>query len=199
MHRDAEAEGAERGGSLRRHHLGALVRRPHLQSVLREVCACQEQAQEAEVEPDRGRRGRHDGRHRAESAQDKRLSVRAFELRTARAQQRADRRPYPSALQVLVDPIDLHRRSATGATPRRTRTTRTTTWSTTSTAGSTSRRTPRACSDSTASGCRLPPPLRPRTSATPWRRTRRGSRRRRRTMSEWCPAVLFTGPRRRQM
>ena len=36
MHRDAEAEGAERGGSLRRHHLRRVVRRPHLQSVLRE-------------------------------------------------------------------------------------------------------------------------------------------------------------------
>ena len=35
--------------------------------------------------------------------------MRAFELRTARAQQRADRRPYPSALQVLVDPIDARR------------------------------------------------------------------------------------------
>ena len=34
MHRDAEAEGAERGGSLRRHHLRRVVRRPHLQSVL---------------------------------------------------------------------------------------------------------------------------------------------------------------------
>jgi hypothetical protein len=32
--------------------------------------------------------------------------VRALELRKARAQQRADRRPYPSALQVLVDTID---------------------------------------------------------------------------------------------
>ena len=35
---------------------------------------------------DRGRRGRHDRRHCAESAQDKRLSVRALELRKARAQ-----------------------------------------------------------------------------------------------------------------
>ena len=42
VHRDAEAEGPERGGSLRRHHLRRVVRRPHLQSVLREVCACQE-------------------------------------------------------------------------------------------------------------------------------------------------------------
>ena len=40
MHRDAEAKGAERGGSLRRHHLRRVVRRPHLQSVLREGCAC---------------------------------------------------------------------------------------------------------------------------------------------------------------
>ena len=35
--------------------------------------------------------------------------MRALELRTARAQQIADRRPYPAALQVLVDPIDARR------------------------------------------------------------------------------------------
>ena len=35
--------------------------------------------------------------------------MRALELRKARAQQRADRRPYPSALQVLIDPIDARR------------------------------------------------------------------------------------------
>ena len=47
MHRDAEAEGAERGGSLRRHHLRRVVRRPHLQSVLREGRACPEQLNRA--------------------------------------------------------------------------------------------------------------------------------------------------------
>ena len=111
MHRDAEAEGAERGGSLRRHHLRRVVRRPHLQDVLREGRACQEQGQEAEAEPDRGRRGRHDGRHRAESAQDKRLSVRALELRTARAQQRADVDRIPRRCRFSLIPSTLGDRS----------------------------------------------------------------------------------------
>ena len=149
---------------------------------------------------DRGRRGRHDRRHCAESAQDKRLSVRALELAPqgpGRTELTVDRIPrrcrfslIPSTLGDRSNPppdsddsdddleYDIYG------------------WFNFETDAEGVKRLDRKWVPLAAAAVE---PLRPRTSATPWRRTRRGSRRRRRTMSEWCPAVLFTGPRRRQM